>query len=325
MTTGQGFADPREPASHPDRVVLLGPQAHERTVVPVLDELGLDGPVGLITAGWREWEGDPSRIDPDLTNRAVHLPLYAAAERVWNEDPELRSAHRAMQSTIRALRRVYNVRLAHALQARDEITKLHGNPDVLREEEAAVLESVRALDARHAERVRATRMEYDQRFHPGDRPAVRDEMDRLRPDLRDLQAIVVEGGHVAVLLNRLRLFGGRELLAGRTIVACSGAAMVMAPRLVLFHDSPPQGPGHPELQEAGLGLYPDVIPMPHADKRLKLHDTRRMARFAERFAPSPCVLLEADTRLEWTAQGWEARSTRRIHVDGTLVDWRGAA
>src|SRR5437764_598914 len=74
--------------------------------------------------------------------------------------------------------------------------------------------------------------------------------------IRRTSALAIAGGHVAVLLNRLRLFGILALAEGRTIIAWSAGAMAVSDRIVLFHDSPPQGPGNPEVLGAGLGLFP---------------------------------------------------------------------
>jgi hypothetical protein len=46
---------------------------------------------------------------------------------------------------------------------------------------------------------------------------------------------------VAVLVNRLRLFGLGDLVADKTVFAWSAGAMAVSERVVLFHDDPPQG------------------------------------------------------------------------------------
>src|SRR5436309_2408785 len=82
----------------------------------------------------------------------------------------------------------------------------------------------------------------------------------------------IAGGHVASLLNRLQLFGIGELAAGKSIFAWCGGAMVVTERVVLFHDSPPQGTGAPEVLDAGLALVGDVVAFPQPEFRLALGD-----------------------------------------------------
>ena len=103
-------------------------------------------------------------------------------------------------------------------------------------------------------------------------------------------------GHVAVLLNRLRIFKLEPMLAQKPIIAWSAGAMVLAKRIVLFHDTPPQGKGFAEVFEAGLGLYSNLIPLPHAAKRLQLDNPTRVSIFARRFIQMPQHIRHRRTR-----------------------------
>ena len=60
----------------------------------------------------------------------------------------------------------------------------------------------------------------------------------------------------------------------------------------MFHDRPPQGGANAEVFDVGLGLLRRVLPLPHAQSRLRLHDRQRIALFARRFAPQSCLTLE---------------------------------
>lgn len=298
--------------------------------MPTLDALGVHGSVGLITAGWRNSEADATRLDEPLRERSRLLPLYAEAERVWEEDPELSKGHHSMQQAARTVRRAYNIRLAHSMEAAAAIAGMGGRDETRIAEVARALEAVRELDRRHVDRMAGLRAEFTERFRPLERPAVERVRLMLTEALASLEAVVIEGGHVAALLNRMRLFDIAPMLADKTVVACSGGAMVLAEQLVLFHDSPPQGPGHPEVLEHGLGLYPDLVPLPHAERRLRLENPIRVARMAQRFAPFACVILDPQSRLVWTSDGWsDSESTtghrRRLAQDGTLPSWEIAA
>lgn len=308
----------------PSRVVLLGPQGDDPDVGRVVAELGAEGPVALISAGWREWEEADQRLRDALGRECVNLRLWKRAERVWREDPELTERHRGLQRRVRALRRAYNVRLARSMEAWIELLETEDDPAVMEPERADALEAVRALDRHHAGRIAELREEFRRELDPVRREGVARERAEVAGALDGVAVVIVEGGHVPVLLNRLRLFGMAELLAGRTVVGCSGGAMVLGSRIVLFHDSPPWGPGHAEVGEVGLGLYGGVIPLPHASARLRLDDPGRVRRFALRFAPDAAVLLDPGARLEWDG-GWRPGGSRRLSDSGGVEPWREAA
>jgi len=308
----------------PSRVVLLGPQGNAPDVGRVVAQLASAGPVALVTAGWREWEEEDESVRSLLGPDAFNLRLWTRAEGVWEEDPELAEGHAEMQRRVRALRRAYNARLAGAMSGWIEMLEAEGDPSVLGPERSDALDTVRALDRHHLVRLGELRSAFQEGFEPRNRPPVarvREELVRL---LEPVDTVVLEGGHVPALLNRLRLFGIDELLTGRTVVACSGGAMVLAERVLFFHDSPPWGPGHPEVGERGLGLCEGVLPLPHASTRLRLGDEARVRRFALRFAPDACVVLDPGTRIEWEGR-WRPDGTRKLHETGAVGAWEGVA
>ena len=307
----------------PARVILLGPQGDAPDVGRVVSEVAPGQRVAVVSAGWREWESDDRPVGRALPG-SVNLALWGRAERVWAEDPELTEGHRAVQRRIRALRRAYNTRLAPAMDAWIELLAAGGDPAVLDPERADALETVRALDRHHRARVEAFRREFREAYRPHERHSVARERAAVAEALDGVGVVVVEGGHVPALLNRLRLFDVGGMLAGRTVVACSGGAMALAERVVLFHDSPPWGPGHAEVGEVGLGLFRGVIPLPHGSARLRLDDRDRVRRFALRFAPDTAVVLDPGTRLEWEG-GWRPGDARRLADSGSLERWEDAA
>ena len=151
------------------------------------------------------------------------------------------------------------------------------------------------------------------------------ERDALRTTIEGCGAIGIAGGHVAVLLNRLRLFGLVDLFAGKTLITWSAGAMVVADRIVLFHDSPPQGAGHAEVLDTGLGLGPKLLPLPHAASRLRLDDRLRTSLFARRFAALTCVPLDTGSRVDWDGSRWRAaRGTTRLPRTGRVREMRAA-
>src|SRR5690606_41913723 len=65
--------------------------------------------------------------------------------------------------------------------------------------------------------------------------------------LDNVETVVITGGNVAILINRLRLFGLGNMLKAKNVVAWSAGAMALCDRIVLFHDNPPQGRRNPEV------------------------------------------------------------------------------
>ena len=97
--------------------------------------------------------------------------------------------------------------------------------------------------------------------------------------------------------------------------------MALSERVVVFHDSPPHGAGDAEVLEAGLGLHRGVVALPHASKRLHLHDRLRVGLFARRFAPAACVALDPLTRIVWDGVRWKGiPGTRRLAAAGDLLE-----
>jgi hypothetical protein len=73
--------------------------------------------------------------------------------------------------------------------------------------------------------------------------------------------------------------------------------MAISERVVLFHDSPPQGPGAAEVLDAGLGFVGDVVVLPQPEFRLKLGDRQRLKVMVRRFAPATCIAMPARSRM----------------------------
>ena len=88
--------------------------------------------------------------------------------------------------------------------------------------------------------------------------------------------------------------------------------MAIAERMVMFHDSPPQGPGNAEIMGEGLGLARRIVVLPHATHRLRLEDTERVSLFARRFHPDRCVTLDQDERAVWDGRRWKAKARRLL-------------
>jgi len=102
--------------------------------------------------------------------------------------------------------------------------------------------------------------------------------------------------------------------------------MAIVDRIIVFHDSPPHGPGNPEVLDVGLGWCRGVVPLPHAKRRLRLDDRERVSRTATRFQPDLCVALDDGSGIEWTGSRWEAwPGTRLLHADGAVTEMEPAS
>jgi hypothetical protein len=302
-------------------IILLGPQRLRPTLIAPIRSLGVRGSIATITAGWREREKDDAELHQHLEGRSVNLELYRRAEQVFDSDPELAAVHHERQIVLQQMQSLYDVRLSHAMAACFALLRREGSPELLWRERRDALEAVRELDRRHLARVREVRDEFDARLQPSERLAVVAERRQIEGILAGAEAVAIAGGHVAVLLNRLRLFGIDELLADRPVIAWSAGAMAVSERIFLFHDSPPQGPGNAEVLDAGLGLAQGVVPLPHARKRLLLEDADRLWILSGRLAPEHGVLLDPGSRVDWNGRRWSAEpGNLRIAPEGRLEE-----
>jgi hypothetical protein len=318
---------PAPSREEPSTVVLLGPQRLKPTLVRAVEALGLEGPVATITAGWQEREAEVDEMREHLGRRVMNLMLHERSDDVFARDAELWDAYRERQDRLKELQELYRIRLQAAVDAGRTLFARQGTPELLEAERHEALANVRAIDAHHLAQVRRLLADWDERWQPTKRTAVAHHRRQIARILRQTSALTVAGGHVAVLLNRMRLFNVLPLLHGLPVVAWSAGAMALAERVIVFHDSPPQGPGTAEVLEVGLGLYQGVVPLPHARRRLRLEDPHRVAILARRFAPDVCVALDEETRL-WLAPGEPPRGipgTRRLTAEGILVDVGGEA
>ncbi len=314
------------------RVVLLGPQRLQPTLDKAIEALHVRGSIAAITAGWEEREDEDQEMRAHLGGRTVNLQVYARVEEIMSRDPELRRAMRERADRLREQHELYRVRLVHAMAAARELQKREpqlrdgdGKSAMLEAEREAAIDAVRTLDAFHLARVAAVHAEFEAALRPLEREGVVRHRRELARILEDTSALCVAGGHVVVLLHRMRLLDVLGLAGAQPIVAWSAGAMVLGTRVVLFHDSPPQGEGNAEVYEEGLGAHAGLVPLPHAKKRLHLHDALRVSLLARRFAPDPCIALDPLTRMEWDGRSWRGDpGTLRLDERGMLVQ-AGAA
>lgn len=302
--------------------VLLGPQRLAVTVdreLSALEARQVVGPVAAITAGWQEREAEDQELQAALGNRAVNLRLHVRGDAVFAADPELTAIHRTKQDRLRHLQNLYRGRLAHAVAAVQDLQHARGPADLIESEIGAAIEAIRLVDRQHLGRVQDLQRAYEVEARPSERPVVAAQRAELAELLAGCGAVAIAGGHVASLLNRLRLFDLGPLIADKPILAWSAGAMTLTDRVVLFHDSPPQGRGNAEILDAGLGLFPGIVVLPHARRRLLLGDRDRVGLFARRFAPAVAVALDERCKLQFDGERYCAgESTHALQSDGAV-------
>ncbi len=261
--------------------------------------MGLQGPIGLITAGWQEREPEDDELKEALGIPSMNLQLYARWEDIQSRDSEFHALHRVRQDRVRKIQDLYRVRLAHLMASAFEIFASKGPADLLASAEDDAVQALRDLDAAHLVRIAHERAESERVVQPSRRPVIATHQREVALLVQECEAIAVAGGHVAILLNRLRLFGLDTLLATRPVIAWSAGAMTLSERVILFHDHTPQGDGHPDVLDQGLGLARDVVVLPHARHRLDLGRRDNLAILARRFAPAACLPMNERHRALW--------------------------
>lgn len=292
-------------------IFFLGPQRFEPTVASVLRKCQPEGSVAVVTAGWQEREQEVDELRDHLKREIVNLRLYERSETILSDDPELADALQRKQRQLRDLQELYRTRLDHAMEAARDLMRRDGRAPLVLEHRRSAIRALRTLDRQHLTRIRRMHRDFDQEWRPKSRPAVSKQVEQVEAELDRVGALAVAGGHVAILLNRLRLFGLEENFKRLPIFAWSAGAMALTERVVVFHDRPPQGAGNAELLDAGLGLAPGVLALPHATERLALEDPIRVALMSRRFRPDLTAVLDPGVIFEKDAEGWHGRSAAR--------------
>lgn len=311
--------------ANPRAVVLLGAQRFDPTLGSTVQALGIEGPIAIVTAGWQERESEDTELYEHLKKRAINLRLHRRAEEVFQRDRELKKLHRKRQETLRHKQDFYRIRLEHELAANHVILQRNAPEAILAEEQAASLGAIRLLDEYHLAQCRRVHAEFEEEARPFERPWIARHRRELQKILDHCEALAIAGGHVASLLNRLHLFGIADMLGTQPIFAWSAGAMAISERVVLFHDSPPQGPGASEVLDRGLGLCPGVVPFPQPETRLRLHDPERVGLLANRFAPALCLAFPARAHVTYEGDRFVRPSgIVRLTTDGTCAPFEGS-
>ena len=306
-------------------VILLGPQAQAPVVHDALALLAVAGPIVTVTAGWEEREGELDTLQGHLGLPLLDLGLYARTEQLLTEDPAFLAAYRARRGRVRDLQRIYRIRLEHLMAADHDLWVRTRTNALAADERTSVLGQIRALDRHHARRLRDVGRDFEASLRPVPRG-----LDRQRAEVRAMVggagAVLIAGGHLPVLQNRLELFGLRRLLQRRPLIGWSAGAMALCRAAYLFYDDPPHGRGYPEVTSPGLGLVAGLVALPDASRRLRLDDEERVAMLARRVAPKRAALLDDGAGLLWDGRRLRPvlGGARVLAPDGRVRGWDAA-
>jgi hypothetical protein len=308
----------------PGAVTLLGPQRLTPTLPNVVRAAGIDldssacAPMATITAGWQEREDDDRDLVDALLGKTVNLRLYARAADIFERDTELAAAHVERGRRLRDLQSLYELRLAHAMDAVYELARRPGEGPMIDDEINSALDAVRVLDQRLLDRSGEVVGEFVEHWRPAERDVVAAHRADVAAILGESCGLAIAGGQVPTLLNRIHLLGVADHVAGLHVFAWSAGAMVATERIVVFHDDPPHGRPYARMFEHGLGWIPGVVAMPDARRRLHLEDRLRVGLLARRFAPAVCLGLDDGAHLVPPIEGDGDANERDARADAPI-------
>ncbi|MFX0537416.1 hypothetical protein ACQBAT_00235 [Ornithinimicrobium sp. Y1847] len=333
-------AEPTDPDVTPPRLTFLGPQRDPR-LDSVVRNLGLEGGTfATITAGWRDRESDDGLLDEQLGGRSTNLHLWGLMQQVWDADPELEQADRERRARLGELQALYLIGLEQAAEALWRIQAATIKNEDIRD--VATLDAVRIMremDEQHLERVDDLHREFYERFQPQHRDAVVTARFAVGRAISQVDAVVITGGHVGVLLGALHLFNLGPALSvpevdedgvqssstrlHRPIIAWGAGAMALTERVLLFYDNSATSPGVSEMLMRGLGLTRDVVALPSPKDRLDMKNEQRMRKLVARLAPARALLLDGRAEVTLTPEGQIPPGARLMGEDGTPCTYEG--
>lgn len=272
--------------------LLLGPQRPVINLGVAVKKAGIpEGPMAVISAGWQEAEGDVDDVFEQVQRPLHDLGIYQKAEQLTAAYPKFARAYRERQDNLKDLQRLYGLRCKQLMIAARLTLRAEASPEILKVEQHHAMSQVRELDRHHLRSMQALHAQYDQTFDSLTAGELKVFGAEITEKLADCESVLITGGNVLVLLNRMNLFGISKMLANTHLVAWSAGVMVLSDTLVLFHDKTPFARRDPEVVSKGCGLVPGYVFLPDAKRRLKESDCVRTRLMCRRFAPASCVTL----------------------------------
>ena len=190
------------------RIHILGPQSPNPNLAKIISDVVETGPLAVINAGWRHDEDDLNALARDLKRQLLHLPLYRWFDELGQREPELSGLHRERQKAIKAYKKVYRIQLRAAFDIWNRIRRLSSaHPGQYTQDEEDACASVRVADRRALERIAQIRDQFPEIKRPWEHPSTKPHQDAIDRKLNEAEALLITGGHVAILRNRLHFFG----------------------------------------------------------------------------------------------------------------------
>jgi len=300
--------------------LLLGPQRPTVNLDTAIARAGFgDGPIAVISAAWQEAEGDIGDVQRLLKNPLTDLGLYKKANDLFDADTTLHEAYRLRQDHLKEQQRLYRMRLRQLMIAARATLRAEGETSVIAAERRHAISQLRALDQHHLRQVGKIHSRFDNACNVESNARLADATAAVEAQFSQFETVLITGGNVVVLMNRLRLFGLHRLLHDKQIVAWSGGAMVLCDRIVLFHDKLPQGRRDAEIMSEGLGILPRLVLLPNPSDRLRTRDLPRISLFDRRFSPAICATLDSGSFLLFEGQTLRAcEAAKRMTRNGKL-------
>lgn len=306
--------------------LLLGPQRPVVNLDSAMARSGIgDGPIGVISAAWQEAEGDIDAVQRLVQNPLSDLRIYQRTNELFATDKRLHEAYRLRQDRLKEQQRLYRMRLRHLMVAARQILRTEGDPAVVAAERRHAISQLRALDRHHLGQVEKIHGQFDSEFNSSSYAVLSEHAAAIEDELSHFETVLITGGNVVVLMNRLRLFGLDRHLQRKNIIAWSAGAMVLCDHIVLFHDRMPQGRRDPEIVGQGMGLLPGIVLLPDANGRLRAKESVRTSLFSRRFAPAACMTLDNGSLLLFEGKTLrDSEAAKRITRDGRFKRVRAA-
>lgn len=274
--------------------LLLGPQRPTVNLDSALARSGVgEGPIAVISAAWQEAEGDIDDVRHLVNNPLTDLGIYQKANELFDVDKPLHDAYRLRQESLKEQQRLYRMRLRQLTIAARATLRAEGETTVVAAERRHAISQLRALDRHHLRQVGKIHSRFESVVSVDSNTRLADVAAALEAQLSQFETVLITGGNVIVLMNRLRLLGLHSLLREKNVIAWSAGAMVLCDRIVLFHDKLPQGRRDAEILCQGLGLLSRLVLLPNPSDRLRSRDLLRVSLFDRRFSPAICTTLDS--------------------------------
>ena len=297
-------------------LTILGPERPDGVLPNVLAKRGIQGPIALISAGWRYDEERDELLRAAIPNPIVNLRLYHRFRAFENRATELTGAWTKKQDALRQVKERYRLRFHNALAAAVALFTESKDTDC-----PWFVQAIRHLQESDELFLSEAKRLHDAFIHdyrPTEHPLVADVRTQVVAELEGCEALCIAGGHVGVLRNRLSFFDLGTELVRRPLFAWSGGAMVLTDRVLLYHDHTAHGPGTSELLDHGFGLLQNSVFLPHARERLNLEDKTSLAVLAHRMAPRQLIALQNGSVYEDGVYTGAEGAAFRIGLDGSL-------